>query len=127
VEKDLPALWIDADMIRRVIINLLDNATKFILFKGEIVISARRSGEMVEFAVSDNGPGIPPDKLDLIFDKFARLQVERFPKGLGLGLAFCKLAVRSHGGDIRVESAVNAGSRFIFTLPVQTPPQDDKS
>ena len=122
VEPGLPALWVDPDMIRRVIINLLDNATKFILFKGEIVLSARRSGEMVEFTVSDNGPGIPQDKLDQIFDKFARLQVERFPKGLGLGLAFCKLAIRSHGGEIRVESKLNAGSRFIFTLPIETAP-----
>ncbi len=122
VEPDLPALTIDADMIRRVLINLLDNATKFTLFKGEITLSARRSGSMVEFAVSDNGPGIPPDKLELIFDKFARLQVDRIPKGLGLGLAFCKLAVRSHGGEIWVESQVNAGSRFIFTLPVEPPP-----
>ncbi len=122
VEANLPRLWIDADMIRRVVINLLDNATKFILFKGEIVLSARRSGDMVEFVVADNGPGIPSDKLDQIFDKFARLQVERFPKGLGLGLAFCKLAVRSHGGDIRVESELNQGSKFIFSLPIEPSP-----
>ena len=79
---------------------------------------------MIEFTVSDNGPGIPNDKLELIFDKFARLQVERFPKGLGLGLAFCKLAVLAHGGDIWVESQVDAGSKFIFTLPVGVDPQE---
>jgi PAS domain S-box-containing protein len=131
VEKNLPPVWIDPDMIRRVIINLLDNATKFTLFKGEIALTIRRvsglntaSGEMIEFTVSDNGPGIPSDKLELIFDKFARLQVERFPKGLGLGLAFCKLAVRAHGGDIWVESQVGKGSKFIFTLPVGAGPQE---
>ena len=126
IEPDLPALWIDADMIRRVLINLLDNATKFTLFKGEIILSARRSENFVEFSVSDNGPGIPADKLELIFDKFARLQVDRIPKGLGLGLAFCKLAVRSHGGKIWVESQLNTGSRFNFALPVEAPPQPDK-
>jgi PAS domain S-box-containing protein len=123
IEEGLPPVWIDADMIRRVIINLLDNATKFTLFKGEIILAVRRSGKILEFSVSDNGPGIPPDKAELIFDKFARLQVERFPKGLGLGLAFCKLAVRSHGGDIWVSSQLGVGSRFFFSLPVETPPQ----
>jgi len=123
IEPDLPALWIDSDMIRRVLINLLDNATKFTLFKGEIILSARRSENFVEFSVSDNGPGIPADKLELIFDKFARLQVDRIPKGLGLGLAFCKLAVRSHGGKIWVDSQLNTGSRFNFALPVEAPPQ----
>jgi PAS domain S-box-containing protein len=122
--QNLPALWIDPDMIRRVIINLLDNATKFTLFKGEIRLRVSRVGDMIEFAVSDNGPGIPPDKLELVFDKFARLQVERFPKGLGLGLAFCKLAIRSHGGNIWVESQLNVGSKFIFNLPVETEPKE---
>lgn len=120
IEKGLPPLWIDADMIRRVLINLLDNATKFILFKGLITLSARRVDQMIEFAVADNGPGIPPDKLELIFDKFARLQVDRFPKGLGLGLAFCKLAVRSHGGQIWVKSQLNVGSTFYFNLPIES-------
>jgi signal transduction histidine kinase len=60
--------------------------------------------------------------MELIFDKFARLQVDRFPKGLGLGLAFCKLAVRSHGGTIWVKSEINVGSTFYFTLPVEAQP-----
>ncbi len=122
IEKDLPSIWVDEDMIRRVLINLLDNATKFILFKGVITLGVRRTGELIEFSVGDNGPGIPPDKMELIFDKFARLQVDRFPKGLGLGLAFCKLAVRSHGGTIWVKSEINVGSTFYFTLPVESPP-----
>jgi PAS domain S-box-containing protein len=124
VEEGLPPLWIDGDMIRRVLINLLDNATKFILFQGTVRLSVRKMGDRVIFSVQDNGPGIPPDKLELIFDKFARLQVDRFPKGLGLGLAFCKLAVRSHGGEIWVESELNAGSTFYFSLPIETPPSE---
>jgi two-component system, NtrC family, sensor histidine kinase KinB len=118
VESNLPLLSGDVDMIRRVIINLLDNATKFTAYKGEVTALARRVGDEIEFSVQDNGPGIPPDALEQIFDKFARLQAERFPKGLGLGLAFCKLAVNAHGGRIWVESQVDAGSRFKFTLPI---------
>lgn len=118
IEPNLPPLNIDADMIRRVLINLLDNATKYTLFKGKITLSVYRKGERVEFAVRDNGPGIPPDALEVIFDKFARLQSERFPKGIGLGLAFCRLAVRSHGGEIWVESKPNEGSCFTFALPI---------
>ncbi|WP_322506715.1 sensor histidine kinase, partial [Anaerolinea sp.] len=118
IEPNLPPLNIDADMIRRVLINLLDNATKYTLFKGKITLSVYRKGERVEFAVRDNGPGIPPDALEVIFDKFARLQSERFPKGIGLGLAFCRLAVRSHGGEIWVESKLNEGSCFTFALPI---------
>ncbi|MBI4927537.1 MAG: GAF domain-containing protein [Anaerolineae bacterium] len=118
IENSLPAIPIDADMIRRVLINLLDNATKFTPLQGDIGVRVHRDGEMIVFTISDNGPGIPPDKTELIFDKFARLQVDRIPKGLGLGLAFCKLAVRSHGGKIWVESKVNSGSIFNFSLPV---------
>jgi len=117
-QPDLPAVLIDTDMIRRVLINLLDNATKYTSYNGKITVTARRVAEEVEIAVRDNGPGIPPASLQQIFDKFTRLQMERAPKGLGLGLAFCKLAVNAHGGRIWAESRVGEGSRFIFTLPI---------
>jgi two-component system, NtrC family, sensor histidine kinase KinB len=67
--------------------------------------------------VQDSGPGIPASEQEHIFDKFIRLQTDRFPKGIGLGLAFCRLAVQAHGGEIWVESEEGAGSRFIFTIP----------
>ena len=67
--------------------------------------------------VEDTGQGIPPESREYIFEKFARLQGERFPKGLGLGLAFCRLAVQAHGGKIWVENPPGSGSRFMFTLP----------
>lgn len=118
VQPEIPQVLADVDMIRRVLINLLDNATKYNSYHGEISVIARTIGDEVEFSVKDNGPGIPPVALQQIFDKFTRLQVERAPKGLGLGLAFCKLAVNAHGGRIWAESRVNEGSHFIFTLPV---------
>jgi signal transduction histidine kinase len=67
--------------------------------------------------VEDTGPGVPAESRDYIFEKFARLQGERFTKGLGLGLSFCRLAVQAHGGRIWVESESGSGSRFMFTLP----------
>lgn len=118
IDPDLPSLMIDTDMIRRVIINLLDNATKYTPQKGAMMVKIQRVGREIQCTIVDNGPGIPQEALDLIFDKFSRLQADRFPKGFGLGLAFCRLAVRAHGGRIWVESQLHHGSRFIFTLPV---------
>ncbi|NMB60161.1 MAG: hypothetical protein GYA12_13400, partial [Chloroflexi bacterium] len=64
------------------------------------------------------GPGIPAESARSIFDKYVRLQAENAPKGLGLGLAFCRLAVEAHGGKIWVESNRGQGSRFVMTLPL---------
>lgn len=120
---DLQPIWIDEDMIRRVIINLLENATKFTQPEGEIQIGASNEDGWVRVWVHDTGPGIAPEAQEIIFNKFSRLQIdrlqttERLPKGLGLGLAFCKLAVQAHGGKIGVESEVGAGSLFYFTVP----------
>lgn len=116
----LPKIWVDEDMIRRVLINLMENATKFTPIDGQITLGADpedHSGEWVRLWVQDTGPGIPDNAREAIFNKFTRLQAENFPKGLGLGLAFCKLAVEAHGGEIGVESQVGIGSRFYFTVP----------
>ena len=122
IAPDLPKIWVDEDMIRRVLINLLENATKFTPVEGTITAQAELvrndNGEWVRFWVHDTGPGIPDTARDSIFDKFTRLHVDNFPKGLGLGLAFCKLAVNAHSGVIGVESQTGSGSRFYFTVPV---------
>ncbi len=117
VPDSAPDLWVDEDMIRRVLINLVENATKFSPMKGQIRVSAESLGDGVSFCVQDSGLGIPPEARDLIFEKFRRLNAENSPKGMGLGLAFCRLAVQAHGGRIWVESEVGKGSRFYFTLP----------
>jgi signal transduction histidine kinase len=117
----LPKIWVDEDMIRRVLINLMENATKFTPMDGQITLGAEvddhENGQRVLFWVQDTGPGIPESAREAIFNKFTRLQAENFPKGLGLGLAFCKLAVEAHGGEIGVESQLGQGSRFHFTVP----------
>lgn len=115
----LPEIWVDEDMIRRVLINLLENAIKFTPPEGQIEIGARADGEWLEIWVSDNGPGIPVQDQERIFDKFTRLRGKDKPGGLGVGLAFCRLAIRGHGGRIWVESEPQKGATFRFTLPLK--------
>ncbi len=116
----LPLIWVDVDMIYRVLINLLENSTKFTPVGGRIDIGAQTSedGLFVKFWVRDNGPGIPPAERERIFEKFARLRGKNKPGGLGVGLAFCRLAVHAHGGEIWVDSEVGKGTTFWLTLPV---------
>ncbi len=118
IEIGLPRIWIDADMMRRVLINLVENASKFSGSRTEICIGAQRAADMVQFWVQDSGPGIPEDSQEAVFTKFTRLRQENAPRGLGLGLAFSRLAVQAHGGRIWVDSQPGEGSRFQFTLPV---------
>jgi PAS domain S-box-containing protein len=117
--SEFPQVEMDADMIRRVLINLLENAVKYSKpGAGKISVSARKEDGLIKVSVSDNGPGIAPRHQEHIFDKFARVHEAGRPKGLGLGLAFCRLAVEAHGGRIWVESDVGKGSTFLFTLPL---------
>ncbi|MEL6308609.1 MAG: ATP-binding protein [Chloroflexota bacterium] len=121
IDLDIPSVepvMMDDDMISRVIINLTENAIKYTPDGGHVLLSAERVNKAVMFTIKDDGPGIPPDMRDSIFDKFSRVKYQNAPKGVGLGLAFCRLAVDAHGGNIWVESDGKNGSSFIFTLPV---------
>ncbi len=119
VPEGLPPVLIDGDMIRRVITNLLENASKYTRSGSEIWVDGKAAGEWITLWVQDNGPGIPESEQQYIFEKYARLQ-NRGAKGLGLGLAYCRLAVEGHGGKIWVESCPGSGSKFLFTLPMTT-------
>jgi PAS domain S-box-containing protein len=114
----LPTVLGDADMIRRVITNLLENAIKFSSSGSLTSIGASQQDGWVQVWIQDQGPGIPEVEHGHIFDKFFRLKNRESSKGMGLGLAYCKLAVQVHGGQIWVESGFDSGSRFIFKLPV---------
>jgi signal transduction histidine kinase len=116
----LPLVWVDVDMAYRVLVNLLENAIKFTPVGGKIDIGAQinADGTFVKFWVRDNGPGIPPADRERIFEKFTRLRGKNRPGGLGVGLAFCRLAVHGHGGEIWVESELGKGTTFWLTLPV---------
>lgn len=118
VDGGYPLIWVDVDMIHRVFINLMENASKFTPAEGNVEIGARPEGIFVKFWVRDNGPGIPEAERERIFEKFTRLRGKERPGGLGVGLAFCKLAVLGHGGNIWVESTMGQGTTFWLTLPV---------
>ena len=114
----LPPVWVDEDMARRVLINLMENASKFSPAGGRLEIGAREESGFVHFWVKDNGPGIALPEQERIFDKFTRLHGNNRSGGLGIGLAFCRLAVQGHGGRIWVESEPGSGATFHFTFPV---------
>ncbi|MBK5107061.1 MAG: GAF domain-containing protein [Anaerolineales bacterium] len=118
---DSPTLMIDADMIHRVLINLLENAVKYSPPDGEIILGAEFDEQETKIWIQDSGPGISASEQEFIFDKFTRLNPEGDQKGFGLGLAYCRLAIEGHGGRIWVESEPNQGSRFTFTLPHSSP------
>jgi signal transduction histidine kinase len=121
IEKEilgtLPDVYGDDEMLRRVVVNLLENAIKFSPQHSNVLIAAKLSARDVTVWVEDHGPGIPGDQRERIFTKFIRLKAEGISKGFGIGLAFCRLAVQAHGGSIWVENSSEGGSRFIFTLP----------
>lgn len=115
-----PNLWVlaDAEQLGRVLVNLLHNANKFTPAGGEIVVRAYRSNGDICVEVSDTGPGIPPQDLPRVFERFFRGDRSRASGGTGLGLAIAKHVVEAHGGTIRVESGSrpNEGARFTFSL-----------
>jgi two-component system, sensor histidine kinase and response regulator len=109
--------YYDADIVGRVVANILANAFKFTPPDGQITLTVARQTEFFRVVVIDNGRGIPPEHQQKIFDKFAQVELRNKYVGTGLGLAFCKLAVEAHGGQIGVESELGHGSAFWFTLP----------
>ncbi|MFN8455672.1 MAG: GAF domain-containing protein [Anaerolineae bacterium] len=123
----LPEVWIDRGMIRRVLINLTDNAIKYTPHQGRVSLTISQDHNSLHFAVADNGPGIGKEHQARIFNKFSRVDhSSSAPSGVGLGLAFCKLAVEAHGGTIWVESegVAGHGSTFHFSIPMLTPPEE---
>ena len=119
---EIPSLWVDESMIRRVLVNLVDNAIKYTPRKGKISLSADQIDDILHIAISDNGPGISQEDQAYIFDKFSR-RVDHStdaPSGVGLGLTFCKLAVTAHDGTIFVESegVPGEGSTFHVSIPL---------
>lgn len=110
----------DAQRIRQVLANLVDNAIKYGRAQGQVAISARALGDGIEVSVRDDGPGIPPDAKQRIFERFYRVDKARSREqgGTGLGLAIVKNVVEAHGGAVRVESTYGHGAEFFFTLPI---------
>lgn len=120
VPPNLPSLLIDRDKITWVIGQLLDNAIKFTPEGGTVTLSFERVGEVVQIKVTDTGIGIPPKQTSQLFEPFNQLDnsaTRRFG-GTGLGLALVKRIVEAHGSKIFIQSKVDVGSTFSFTLPI---------
>ncbi|MFZ5551449.1 MAG: DUF4118 domain-containing protein [Pseudomonadota bacterium] len=125
LEDDLPLLHLDAALIERVLVNLLENALKYTPAGSPIEIGARALDDVVEVWVDDHGPGLPPGREEAIFEKFERGRKETATPGVGLGLAICRAIAQAHGGEIRGASRPDGGARFTLRLPRGEPPSDD--
>lgn len=113
-------LWVDAKRMRQVVANLLDNALKYTPPGGRIEIEAHAE-QQVLLSVSDTGIGIRPDELPKIWDRLYRGEASHSQRGLGLGLSLVRAVVLAHKGTVEVHSKAGQGSRFVISLPINTP------
>jgi len=116
---DVPRLEADPERIFRVLSNLLGNAIKFTPDGGTITIRTERRDDNLSISVADTGPGIAPDHLPHVFERYWKAQSTSQP-GSGLGLYIASGIVEAHGGKIWAESSA-AGAKFTFTLPLASP------
>ncbi|KQW42188.1 MULTISPECIES: DUF4118 domain-containing protein [unclassified Roseateles] len=119
---DLPLVALDAVLIERVLVNLLENAAKYA--PGAIRIVARTAGRNIEIDVADSGPGFPAGREAQLFDKFERGDRESATPGVGLGLAIAKAIVEAHGGRISAHNAATGGACVRIELPLGQPPAE---
>jgi signal transduction histidine kinase len=116
--SNLPLITADNIQIEQVVINLLHNAIEAIVTAKTatptLTISSRRTDNLIEVAVHDNGPGIDESMINTIFDAFYSTKTE----GMGLGLAISRSIIEAHGGQLRAESHPGSGTTFHFTLPL---------
>ncbi|HEY8742224.1 MAG TPA: ATP-binding protein, partial [Chloroflexota bacterium] len=117
-EDNLPLVLADPRRLEQVVENLIENARKY-SEGGSIRVSARRAGDHVEVAVSDQGQGIPTELVERVFERFYRIDnsLSRGTGGTGLGLSICRGLVEAHGGQIHIKSTSHQGTTIAFTLP----------
>ncbi|MCE4555058.1 DUF4118 domain-containing protein [Roseateles cellulosilyticus] len=124
--NDLPLVQLDAVLIERVLVNLLENATKYTPAGSPIRIGARVAGRHLEIDVTDSGPGFPAGREAQLFDKFERGDRESATPGVGLGLAICKAIVEAHGGQTTAHNVARGGACVRVELPLGQPPASVK-
>ncbi len=124
VPATLPLVWGDPDKVEQVLTNLVGNAIKYSPAGGEVLVSVEHDAEFLQVSVRDQGIGMSPREMSQLFEKFYRVDRDEVRRagGTGLGLYITKRLVEMHGGRIRAESWLGAGSRFSFTLPVRSGP-----
>jgi two-component system, OmpR family, sensor histidine kinase KdpD len=120
--RELPLVRFDALLIERVLVNLLENASKYTPAGTQVILSAEVVGDKLKVSVADNGPGLPAGREEALFQKFARGDRESATPGVGLGLAICRAIVESHHGTIDGINQSGGGVTFSFMLPLGTPP-----
>lgn len=120
VPPDLPLVEFDATLMQRVLVNLLENATKY--GAEPIEVRARALPDTLEIGVRDHGPGLPPAGVETLFGMFTRGAVESSTPGVGLGLAICREVVAAHGGRISAANAAGGGAEFTISLPRRPAP-----
>jgi two-component system, OmpR family, sensor histidine kinase KdpD len=119
VEEPETLVWFDLHLLGRVLRHLLENAARYCPPGSRIVLRSRRSGDRLEFAVEDNGPGIDPVDLPMVFEKFYRGKKSTGKgKGTGMGLAIARAIVTAHGGGIDLTSSPQQGTKFRFWVPL---------
>ena len=110
---------VDANKIDQVVVNLVNNAVKYAPDSKNITINIARENDFAKISISDNGPGIPPEKLPHLFDRYYRVDSSGMQySGLGLGLYICAEIIKKHNGQIGANSELGKGSTFWFTLPL---------
>jgi two-component system sensor histidine kinase KdpD len=120
--RDLPLVRFDAVLIERVLVNLLENASKYTPAGSQVTLSAEVIDDQLKVSVSDNGPGLPAGREEAVFQKFTRGNRESATPGVGLGLAICRAIIESHHGKIVGINRPGGGVIFSFTLPLGSPP-----
>ena len=120
--RDLPLVKFDAVLIERVLVNLLENASKYTPPGSTVTLSAQVIGDQLSVSVADNGPGLPAGREEAVFQKFTRGERESSTPGVGLGLTICRAIIESHQGRISAAPRPGGGAIFTFTLPLGLPP-----
>jgi len=119
IPQDIPLVYGDRELIRQVLVNLLENAIKYTPESGTINLCIiHRTTQKIQVSIADTGPGIPEEKTEEIFQGHFRLPRDEAKEGYGLGLYLCRQIICAHYGQIWVENLGNQGSCFHFTLPV---------
>jgi two-component system sensor histidine kinase KdpD len=121
--RDLPLVQFDALLIERVLVNLLENASKYTPPGSRVVLAAAVAGGQLSVSIADDGPGLPHGREEAVFQKFTRGDRESATPGVGLGLAICRAIIESHLGRISASNRPGGGANFTFTLPLGTPPE----
>lgn len=122
VSATLPLVEMDAVLMERVVSNLLENAAKYAPEGSRITVSVRECDTAVVLSVEDEGPGFDPQRIEAMFDLFARGERESSVRGFGLGLAICRHIVEAHGGRITAHNRSGGGACLEVSLPKGTPP-----